>query len=77
VVKIFKLVKNVVVYGLAIYGAMTLLKGCGNEANSYQIHNINKTERIEFIIDQPSKSINEKAKPLLLERRIESVYLKR
>lgn len=70
-----KRLKNLVVYSLAIYGALTLLKGCENETEGYEIQNRSYVAgRIEYVVNQQEN--NGKTVPSLLEKQIKNIYMR-
>jgi len=63
--------KTLTVYGLAIYGAFSLIKGCENETFGHEISKM-PTSKIEYITAQRTqdKAIS------LLETKLENIYVR-
>ena len=69
--------KNLIVYGLAVYGAITLLRGCGNEAQSYEIQDRPYAAgRIEYAVNQQSREAAAIPEPSLLELRADGMCMR-
>ena len=68
-----KRAKTITLYGLAIYGAMSLMRGCQDESMGYEMQKI-RGNRIEYKVMQNDGA--KEGESSLLESRIENIYMR-
>lgn len=68
--------RKTILYGLAIYGVVTLYKGCENATASFEVNKLLSTDKQSGIINKTIHRSGEKTEPSRLEKSVDSLYVR-